>query len=337
MHGEHAIVPATLKWAEAINGIASPPAVWIQIYAYHLFRQIKLSPRSSWVKPPVCMYSPERNPWDFVFVLTHFKVGTLKGRELRAPPFQSLTQTRDSLRFSQMDKSYLSSSLLDLEKFLRWRLCDLWAACPTDFLRGNFFTHIHAEALVFQLAPVFSFPTVTSLPLLDGLPVGNSGAPQSHLLLGLSRACGWWLFAEVSHTVQTALPWASSTLCKAICTGHAENCRWCLNKCWGEGIITSLDHWLGSCSCSLQGCLPAPLLPGWRAGLCSAHCLPGPLPLLRELFPSQADPCPCWEFWLLWQETEHKQRIVPALACYMCWKMSLSSGILMKMIIFSEQ
>lgn len=125
MHGVPALVPATLKWEKALNGIASPPAVWVQMHACHMFRQRKLHPRNPWVKPPVCMYSPEKNPWGFVFVLTHFSVDTLTGRELRASLLQSPTQSRDSLRSGQVDKSYLSYSLLDLESFLRWRLCAL--------------------------------------------------------------------------------------------------------------------------------------------------------------------------------------------------------------------
>lgn len=113
------------EMGKSINGIASSPAVWNHMHACHMFRQIKLHPRSPSVKPPVCMYSPERNPWGFVFVLIHLDVNPLNGRELRASPLQSPTQSRDSLRSSQVDKGYLSDSLLDLENFFRWKLCDL--------------------------------------------------------------------------------------------------------------------------------------------------------------------------------------------------------------------
>lgn len=220
MHGVPALVPATLKWEKALNGIASPPAVWVQMHACHMFRQRKLHPRNPWVKPPVCMYSPEKNPWGFVFVLTHFSVDTLTGRELRASLLQSPTQNRIVWGPVRWIRAIWAIPSWILKASSDGGCVPSLAACPNAWLSQGKCFHLHphwgscVSTCTCSLIPHCAKPASSWWA-----PVGSSGTPQSHHLLGLSRACWSWLSAEVFPTVQILLPWASSTLFRALCTG----------------------------------------------------------------------------------------------------------------------
>lgn len=92
--------------------------------------------------------------------------------------------------------------------------------------------------------------------------------------------------------------------------------------------MITLSHWMG---CSSYACRQL-LLPGYAAGLCSAHCLPGPTGLLSKLLPRLYK-----EFVLLLQETDYKHSIVHGLAQVThVQEMRLPSGTLMQKISFLQ-
>lgn len=99
------------------------------------------------------------------------------------------------------------------------------------------------------------------------------------------------------------------------------------NRCRAEWMIT-LSRCLGCCS---YACWQL-LLPGYGAGLCSDHCLPGPLGLLSKRLPRLYK-----EFVLLLQETDYKHSIVHGLAqVTRVQEMRLPSGTLMQKISFLQ-
>lgn len=92
--------------------------------------------------------------------------------------------------------------------------------------------------------------------------------------------------------------------------------------------MITLSRCLGCCS---YACWQL-LLPGYGAGLCSDHCLPGPLGLLSKLLPRLYK-----EFVLLLQETDYKHSIVHGLAqVTRVQEMRLPSGTLMQKISFLQ-
>lgn len=197
----HAIVPAILKWAKAINGVASPPAVWIQMHACHIFRQIKLGPRSPWVKPSVCMYSPREGPevfylcshiwgqpeWEraqgISILISYWKQGQFWG------PARCIRAIHCWILKTSSDEGCVTS------------LGSL-SHCLT-FSQGRCFSLVsRLNCLCFNLHLFSHSPTI---PHCDKpasswwAPCWHLWSPQSHLLSGLSKAHSCWLSAEVFH------------------------------------------------------------------------------------------------------------------------------------------
>lgn len=251
----------------------------------------------------------------------------LSGRDLGKSLVLSPAQSGDSLWSSQVHKR---NSQLDLENLPRWRLCNFPGQpvplpdCPH---RGKcFFLVSGLNRSCLDLRPVLSFPphppccAVRSLPpLLEGLapcwlwrwPLSPPKALSSP---------GWAGPAPVAFlqrcscpTVWAALPWACSGFTQGFPALRVPKLYRVSNKCWAEGIIVSLDCWLGSCSCTPGGCRGAGLA---CAQLAACQALGPAWPAA----PQPGRPQPLLRIWALLTRTRlyKTQHSCWTCPCYMC-------------------